>query len=311
MSLTGILPLDKPVGMRSTACAEAARRVLGGKIKVGHGGTLDSTASGLLLLLIGPATRLSSYIMEIPKCYETVVRFGVETVTDDASGDIISETEADSVTDAAIDGLLPAFIGWRMQEPPQISAVHVRGERAHKLVRGGMSLPIKPKPVFIRKIERLGTVSQATVPLRISCRKGTYIRSLARDMGRRLGCGAHVQSLRRIASGPFGADNALNVGEMIGMNAPELEKHILPLDSLCNVSARYIADESLRRMMLNGRAQSLEQLRRGNFGQFSNDLKQIIIVMDGIFSVCRAKCLRDTLELVPEINIFYGGSRCK
>lgn len=307
MSLTGILPLDKPVGVRSTSCVEAARRALGGKIKVGHGGTLDSTASGLLLLLIGPATRLSNYIMEMPKRYETTLQFGAETTTDDASGEIKSSADAGCVTDSSIDGLIPAFIGWRMQEPPQISAVHVGGERAHKLSRGGMDLSIKPKPVFIRKIERLGSVSQGCVQLAISCGKGTYVRSLARDFGRRLGCGAHVRTLRRLSSGPFFAADALPARELADMEAGELEKYIQPLSSLGGVSARYAADESERKKLLNGRTQMLGQLRRNNFGQFNNNLKHIIITIDGIFSVCRAERNGDSFELFPETNIFYGG----
>lgn len=308
MSLTGILPLDKSVGTRSTACVEAARRILGRKIKVGHGGTLDSTASGLLLLLVGAATRLSNYIMEMPKCYETVIRLGIETTTDDASGDIKCETDANGVTDAMVDGLLPAFMGWHMQEPPQISAVHVGGKRAHTLVRGGASLLIEPKPVFVRRIERLGPVSQATVALRISCHKGTYIRSLARDLGRRLGCGAHVQLLRRISSGPFFAAGALHSEELRHMNTLELERYVLPLHSLGDVSVSYTADQALREMMLNGRPQMLDKLHRNNFGRFSNNLKQVIIVMDGILSVCRAERRHDSLELFPETNIFYSGS---
>lgn len=307
MSLTGILPLDKPVGERSTSCVEAARRALGGKIKVGHGGTLDSTASGLLLLLIGPATRLSNYVMGMPKRYETLFQFGAETTTDDASGEIKSSADAGCVTDCSVDGLIPAFIGWRMQEPPQISAVHVGGERAYKLARDGVEVPIKPKPVFISGIERLGPVSQGCVRLEVSCGKGTYVRSLARDFGRRLGCGAHVRTLRRLSSGPFSADGALPAGELARMKAGELEKHILPLASLGGVSAMYAADESERKKLLNGRPQMLGQLRRNNFGQFDNSLKHIIISIDGIFSICRAERNGNSLELFPETNIFYGG----
>lgn len=311
MSLTGILPLYKPIGMRSTACVEAVRRVLGKKNKVGHGGTLDSTASGLLLLLIGPATRLSSYIMGMPKCYETVIRFGAETTTDDAAGDIRSEGDSRHVTDDAIDGALPAFMGWRMQEPPQISAVHIDGERAHKLARGGACLPIEPKPIFIEKIERLESVSEASVMLRVSCHKGTYIRSLARDLGRRLGCGAHVQSLHRVSSGPYFSDGAPSADALPLMSTSELAERILPIDSLNCVSARYTADESQRKMMLNGRTQMLNQLHRNNFGRFTNDSKEVVVVIDGIFSICRAERRHASLELFPVTNIFYSGSDSK
>lgn len=307
MSLIGILPLDKPPGIRSTACVEAARRALGGKIKIGHGGTLDSTASGLLLLLIGMATRLSNYVMEMPKCYETVIQLGSETTTDDASGDIKSVSDARGVTDLEIDTLIPAFLGWRMQEPPQVSAVHVDGERAHKLARDGKGLPIQPKPVYISKIERLDLLSdERRISLKILCHKGTYIRSLARDMGRHLGCGAHVHSLRRLSSGPFSAAKSLPARELPGMRASEIKNHILPIESLYNISANYTADEISRKTVLNGRPQMLNQLCRNNFGQFSNNLQQIVMIMDGVFSICRAESRGDSLELFPETNIFYG-----
>lgn len=308
MSLTGILPLNKPVGMRSTACVEAVRRVLGKKIKVGHGGTLDSTASGLLLLLIGPATRLSNFIMEMPKCYETVIRLGIETTTDDASGDIRGEGDTSHVTGDSIDGALLSFMGWRMQEPPQISAVHIDGERAHRLARGGACLPMAPKPIFIEKIERLGPVSEALVSLRVSCHKGTYIRSLARDLGRRLGCGAHVQALRRISSGPYFLEGAPSADELSRMSASELTEHVLPIDSLGCVSARYTADESQRKAMLNGMVLMMNQLRRNNFGRFTNDLKEVVVVLDGIFSICRMERRHASFELFPVTNIFYSGS---
>lgn len=309
MSMIGILPLDKPVGMRSTACVEAARRALGGKTRVGHGGTLDSTASGLLLLLIGQATRLSNFVMEIPKCYEAEIQLGSETTTDDASGEIISTSDANLITDGAIDGLIPGFLGWRMQEPPQISAVHVGGERAHKLARDGKELMIKPKPVYIAKIERLDALSdEGRFSLRIFCRKGTYIRSLARDIGRRLGCGAHIRTLRRTASGPFLAEKSLPAENLSRLRAPELKNHILSIDSLYNVSASYTVNEANRQAVLNGRPQMLNRLARKEFGQFSDNLKQVFVIMDGIFSICRAEKQGDSLELRPETNLFYGGS---
>lgn len=308
MSLTGLLPLNKPAGMRSTACVEAARSTLGGEIKVGHGGTLDSTASGLLILLVGAATRLSGYIMDMPKCYEAVIQLGRETATDDASGESRGDYDWRYVTDTVIDNALPAFLGWRLQEPPQISAVRVGGERAHRLARGGRELPIEPKPVRINKIERLTSMSShGRIGLKIVCGKGTYIRSLARDLGRKIGCGAHVHSLCRISSGPFRADNSFPAGELLKTNPAELQKLILPPESLCGVSTIYTADEIHRDRVVNGRPQMLSKLRRVSFGLFSGAAGRVVLTMDGVFSICAARPHGSSIELRPEVNIFYGG----
>ena len=311
MSLTGILPLNKPAGMRSTACVEAVRRILGGKIKVGHGGTLDSTASGLLILLIGPATRLSSYIMDMPKRYETVFQLGSETTTDDASGEVTKSAEWRSVTDTLIDAALPAFFGWRKQTPPLISAVRVNGERAHKLARGGKELSINAKLINIIKIIRLNSITEdGKVPLKIYCHKGTYIRSLARDLGRLLGCGAHVYALRRVGSGPFLAQEATPIEELLRLKRAELEERIMSVESLYEVSTRYVLGEEKRKSALNGGAQTLYGLQRGNFGRFADYSGHVVMTMDGIFSVCNFLQRGSSIELRPQSNIFYdGGNR--
>ena len=130
---SGILPVNKPVGLRSTDCVQKIRRALWRGAKIGHGGTLDSTASGMLIVLIGQATRLSNFIMSMPKTYETVVTFGTRTSTDDASGDVVESAPFGHITDEMIDSALCGFMGWRMQSPPAVSAVHIGGERAHRL----------------------------------------------------------------------------------------------------------------------------------------------------------------------------------
>lgn len=304
---TGLLPLNKPVGARSTSCVEAVRRCLGKKVKVGHGGTLDSTASGLLILLIGGATRLSGYIMSMPKCYEAVIQLGSETTTDDASGDVTRTGNWSGVTDGAIDSVLPSFMGCRMQEPPQISAVHVGGERAHKLAREGKVLSIEAKPVSITKIQRLSPISaDGKVTLKIDCHKGTYIRSLSRDLGRRLGCGAYVSALHRVSVGPYAAADSPPLDELCTLNRADMEKKILPLDSLYGVSTRYSADDAGRKRMLNGCTHMLDQLARQNFGQFYSDCKRVVMTANGIFSICEYKRQGSSIELSPEINIFYN-----
>ena len=154
----GFLPINKPVGMRSTGCVERIKRILGRGVKVGHGGTLDSTACGVLVLLLGGATRLSSLVMQMPKTYRTVIKLGSETTTCDYSGETTIFGDAGGVTDEDVDDVLPSFLGWRIQIPPEVSAVHVGGRRAYEIFHSGGSPDIKPRPVFIESVRRVGNL---------------------------------------------------------------------------------------------------------------------------------------------------------
>ena len=195
----GLLPVDKPLGLRSSRCVELVKALAGKGTKVGHGGTLDSSASGVLVLLLGGATRASGYVMSMPKTYRAVVRIGAETTTCDYTGQITGLGDFSRVKESDIDEVIPSFIGWRMQVPPEISAVHVNGRRAHRISRAGCKPEIPPRPVFVESIRREGVISDdRDVELLIRCGKGTYVRSIARDIGRRLGCMAHVAGLRRL-----------------------------------------------------------------------------------------------------------------
>ncbi|MDR1508303.1 MAG: tRNA pseudouridine(55) synthase TruB, partial [Synergistaceae bacterium] len=157
--LQGLLPIDKPVGLRSSHCVEQVKRLTGKGVKVGHGGTLDSSASGVLVLLLGAATRASGYVMLMPKTYRAVIRLGAETTTCDYTGRITAIGDCRKVKESDIDEVIPSFIGWRMQTPPEISAVHVNGRRAHEISRAGGNPEISPRPVFVESIRRAGAVS--------------------------------------------------------------------------------------------------------------------------------------------------------
>lgn len=306
MSLIGILPVNKPCGVRSTECVEKIRRILGRRCKVGHGGTLDSTASGLLLLLIGSATRLSGFIMSMPKTYETVLQLGTETETDDASGEVLEQKPFAGVTDQAVDAALPGFLGWRMQTPPAVSAAHVDGERAHRLARAGQTPNLQPKPVFFRGVKRLGSIdANGQVAFHIDCGKGTYIRSFARDLGRKLGCGAHVSSLHRSRSGSFSAEGAKRFDELLAMRYEELEKEIVPLGFLGGYANTYRIPHARLKALQNGMSQDLRKIERQSFGKNRSDL--FVIMDEGIFAVCDARAEGGTLMLQPVANIFYDG----
>ncbi|MBR1672323.1 MAG: tRNA pseudouridine(55) synthase TruB [Fretibacterium sp.] len=228
--LSGLLLIDKPEGLRSTDCVNRIRRALQAygvngsmppsgtsdlirKPRAGHAGTLDSTASGLLVLLLGGATRLSDAVMTLPKVYRAALRLGRATDTCDYSGQTVFEGDASRVREADVDRALFSFLGWRMQRPPEISALKKDGLPSHKRARAGQEVALEPRPVFIRAIRRTSSLSKGCVEVEVLCGKGTYIRSLARDLGERLGCGAFVESLRRLSIGPFCVKDALSPEE--------------------------------------------------------------------------------------------------
>lgn len=205
--MNAVVLLNKPVGVRSTRCVAIVRKSFGG-LKAGHAGTLDSTASGLLVLLLGHATRFSEYIMSLPKVYRVNIQFGIETNTYDYSGDIVAEKPCDYLDAKMIDDALYQFSGYRLQKPPAVSAVKIDGTSAYKLARSGQDVDPKARPVFFRSIKRLSGIVDGSVSLEVSCGRGTYIRSLAHDLGAILGTGAHVKSLERISVGNFRLEDA-------------------------------------------------------------------------------------------------------
>ncbi len=305
---SGILPVNKPVGLRSTDCVQKIRRALWRGAKIGHGGTLDSTASGVLVVLIGQATRLSNFIMSMPKSYETVVAFGTRTSTDDASGEAVARAPFEHITNETIDSALCGFMGWRMQSPPAVSAVHIGGERAHVLARSGCEVKPEPKPVYFSRITRLSDIDgEGRVVFRVDCRKGTYIRSFARDLGERLGSAAHVSALTRTACGPFGIEAAKSAEELFAMTVEGLAREVTPVPALETPCPAYDADYSAFAVLSCGRQASLSALTRLSFGTEPRPDSPVVIKSKKIFSICRAMKRNGTLELSPDVNIILPG----
>jgi tRNA pseudouridine55 synthase len=198
----GWVILDKPVGMTSTHAVSLVKRQFNAK-RAGHAGTLDPLASGALPIALGEATKTVPFVMDSRKLYRFTVRWGEERDTDDAEGRVVARSDQRPGRDAII-ALLPSFTGTIDQVPPQYSAIKVDGERAYDLARDGERVELAARPVEIGRLELVEVRDPDHAVLEAECGKGTYVRSLARDLGRALGCFGHVSALRRAAVGPFG-----------------------------------------------------------------------------------------------------------
>ena len=303
------LALDKPVGMRSTKCVEEVRRALGAcrrGIKVGHGGTLDSSASGVVVMLISSATRLSNIVMMMPKVYRATIRLGKETSTCDFAGEEVFSSDWRHVREYDIDLALCSCLGWRNQTPPKVSAIHVGGRRAHEIFRSGGDPEIKPRPVYVESLLRVGGLSSCgEFVLSIRCGKGTYVRGIARDIGRSLGCGAYLSSLIRESVGTFSISGAARFGESGELNPSELEKAMMPISELSEFLPVYaLPDEDMRRLEKGLAARFSNALRR-SFGNFAPE-GMIAFISGGTFSIARLKQEGGEILAVPEINILGG-----
>jgi tRNA pseudouridine55 synthase len=214
----GWLVLDKPVGMTSTEAVRIVKRLFAAK-RVGHAGTLDPLASGILPIAFGEATKTVPFVMEGRKTYIFTVRWGEERDTDDAEGRLIASSN-ERPTNEAIRAVLPRFTGRIAQAPPRFSAVKIEGERAYDLARDGEMIELAAREVEIHRLEWLSGPDAGRTVFAAECGKGTYVRALARDMGRALGCLGHVAALRRSAVGPFDEKNAVLLDRLERLTAP-------------------------------------------------------------------------------------------
>jgi tRNA pseudouridine55 synthase len=231
---TGVLLLDKPPGPSSFYMVRQVRRILGVK-KVGHAGTLDPFASGLLIVCIGrPATRKISLLMATDKEYVATLRLGVETSTQDPEGEIIAEREVPPLDRETLERCLAGFVGTILQVPPRFSALKHGGRPLYYYARRGIEVKKEPRPVAIHRLE-LCDLDGARLRIRICCGKGTYIRTLAADIGASLGCGAHLVGLQRTRSGPFSQQDAYDGSLLAGAEEKELLDHVRPVDDIVRI----------------------------------------------------------------------------
>jgi tRNA pseudouridine55 synthase len=254
-ALGGLLVVDKPSGMTSHAVVARVRKLANTR-RVGHAGTLDPMATGVLVIGIGRATRLLGHLALRDKDYRATIRLGRSTVTDDAEGELVQAVPAGEVTDAQIAAAVEVLTGAILQVPSKISALKIDGVRSYARVRSGEDVQHAPRPVVVSRFDVIDVRRDLVddddvvdVDVEVSCSTGTYVRALARDLGEALGVGGHLTALRRTRVGPFGIDEAHLLDEAL-----EVESALLPLGQAMDRGfAQVVVDEATADLVLHGR----------------------------------------------------------
>jgi tRNA pseudouridine55 synthase len=280
--IDGVLVCDKPAGMTSHDVVARVRR-LAGQRRVGHGGTLDPPATGVLVVALGRATRLLPYLPMEPKRYLAVIAFGVETDTLDAAGTVVAEADAAEVDGPALERALAGFLGVQEQVPPMVSAVKVGGERLYAKARRGETVERKPREVTIHALElrELADGERPVATVVVTCSGGTYVRALAADLGRALGTLAHLASLRRTAVGSFGETDARPLDELhaLAEGGRLGEVVIEPATALAPLGVRPV---SAREAIALASGQTLSPTGRdGPVGAVGPDGHLVAVIQDG------------------------------
>ncbi|MBN2302072.1 MAG: tRNA pseudouridine(55) synthase TruB [Lentisphaerae bacterium] len=233
-SLNGVLIIDKPSGPTSHDVVAMLRKRFRAA-KVGHGGTLDPQATGLLVILLGKGTKLSDRFIGSDKTYHGVIRLGVTTDSEDAEGKVLSEQDCSRVSASMLRDQMSALVGDIYQTPPMVSAVKIAGVPLYKRARKGQIIERKARLVHIYEFRML-EFTPPTATFVVRCTKGTYVRTLCADIGKNLGCGAHLQALRRTGSGEISVENAIPLNDAMKMDFDALTKHVIPIKSFLQKS---------------------------------------------------------------------------
>ncbi len=253
--MEGLLLVDKPAGLTSHDVVARVRR-WSGERRIGHTGTLDPAATGLLILLLGRATRLAPYLTHAVKRYQALIHLGVTTTTDDAEGEVLATApvQADLET---LQVLVQSFLGEQLQIPPAYSAIKVAGEPLYRRARRGEQVTPEPRRVIFYAFDEL-LWTPPLLRLTVTCSAGTYIRSLARDIGQRLGCGGHLRELRRLAVGSFTLEKSLPLERIQALaESSQLEAALLAPEAALSAWPRITLDASLARAMRQGQTLAL------------------------------------------------------
>ncbi|MGI5899907.1 MAG: tRNA pseudouridine(55) synthase TruB [Christensenellales bacterium] len=257
--MNGFINILKPPGMTSSYAVVGVRRLLPNGVKVGHMGTLDPAAAGVLPIGVGFAARLFDYVIEKEKEYICEVTFGIETDTQDAQGKIISQSTGD-VSESDLLEVIPRFVGDIMQTPPAYSAVLKNGKKLYSIARSGGDTTVPQRPARVESIEVLDKPGENKFMLKVVCGRGTYIRTICRDIGAALGCGAHCSFLLRSRAGRFSLDESLRLDELTRENIAE---RLLPADFPIGHMPRLVAPKELQPRVRNGMALPLGNYENG------------------------------------------------
>jgi len=230
-AVTGWLCLDKAAGRTSTDMVASVKRLFGAE-KAGHAGTLDPLATGMLPIALGEATKTVPFVQDGRKVYSFTVRWGEETDTDDAEGKVVATSDV-RPDQSTIEASLPEFTGDIMQRPPAYSALKIAGERAYDLARSGQEVALEERPVAVHRLALVDMPDSDHAVFEAECGKGTYVRAIARDVGRKIGCLGHVVALRRLVVGPFDASHMISLEALITAreegDAPSLDRFLAPI----------------------------------------------------------------------------------
>lgn len=284
----GVLLIDKPAGLTSFNVVERIRRWFRVR-KVGHTGTLDPFATGLLVLCLGQATRLAPYVTNWDKAYEGVIKLGEETDTDDPSGKVIFSAEPDKITLDLLSQALERFRGNILQVPPRFSAKKRNGVPSYRRARRGEQVELEPEPVRIDQLEVV-SLDGPRARFRVWCSKGTYMRSLARDLGRALGCGGHLAELSRTAIGHLRLDQAVSLGDITAKAWRERDSLLWPAEEILNTwTAVSLSEEGEQRV------------------RYGQDLPAEVIQQQHSQALQEGSCVR----LVGDCGVFLAIGRVK
>lgn len=225
--LCGVLLVDKPPDHTSHDVVARLRGKLQMK-KIGHAGTLDPMATGLLIMLVGKATRISQYLISLDKEYTGAIEFGKITDSQDAEGRVMETRPVPPLTRAEVEQAMRGFLGDQYQMPPMYSAIKIDGVPLYKKARKGEDVEREPRFIRVSAFE-LTDFALPRIDFRLRCSKGTYVRTIAHDLGQKLGCGAHLAALRRTATDKFNVSQALTLDQIMGMGLPEIEQRLIPM----------------------------------------------------------------------------------
>ena len=282
--MNGIVIVDKPQGWTSQDVTARLRRVFNTR-RIGHGGTLDPMATGVLPVFVGRATRSVEFFEHAQKTYETVLRLGITTDTEDISGTVLTEQDA-FVTGEMLEEVLTKFRGEIMQVPPMYSALKINGQKLVDLARKGKEVERQPRPITIHELTLLGMEAEG-IRLRVRCSKGTYIRTLCKDIGEALGCGGCMAALRRVRAGEYTAEEAIPLQTLLETENPA--QYLRPVDSMFRNEPAVTLSANQEKRCRNGNSFSV-QMTDGTYRAYSRDGEFLMLakVEDGVMSTIKS-----------------------